>query len=191
MSKRTGILGGTFNPPHLGHLIIANEVLEALQLDEIRFMPNHTPPHKKMTQSVTDDDRVSMQLAAIEGHPKFSIERIELERKGTSYTYDTMKLLREREPGTSFFFIIGGDMIEYLPKWYKIDELCELVQFVGVSRPGYSANTTYPVELIDTPEIHLSSTMLRERAANGGSLRYLLPDRVIEYIKGNRLYDGS
>ncbi|OCA92486.1 nicotinate-nucleotide adenylyltransferase [Pseudobacillus wudalianchiensis] len=189
MKKKVGILGGTFNPPHIGHLIIANEVLKALHLDEIRFMPNYTPPHKKIDHHIRDEDRLHMLQAAIEGHPCFSVEPIEMERKGTSYTFDTMKALKARESETDFYFIIGGDMIEYLPKWYNIDELSRMVKFVGVRRPGYSVETPYPVQLIETPEIHLSSTMLRQRAAGGGTLRYLLPEKVIAYIKENRLYE--
>ncbi|MEK4028738.1 nicotinate-nucleotide adenylyltransferase [Pseudobacillus sp. FSL P4-0506] len=189
MKKQTGILGGTFNPPHLGHLIIANEVLEALHLDEIRFMPNYVPPHKEIDHRISDEDRICMLQAAIDGQPYFSTELIEIKRKGTSYTFDTMKMLKEREPETEFYFIIGGDMIEYLPKWYKIDELSRMITFVGVRRPGYSVETPYPVRLIEAPEIHLSSTMLRQRAAGGGTLRYLLPEQVIDYIKENRLYE--
>ncbi|MFK2824438.1 nicotinate-nucleotide adenylyltransferase [Bacillus sp. B190/17] len=188
MKKRTGILGGTFNPPHFGHLIIANEVLEALDLDEIRFMPNHIPPHKTIAEHIHDDDRIRMLQAAIDGHSRFSLELTEMERKGTSYTFDTMKWLKEKEPETEFYFIIGGDMIEYLPKWHKVDELCRMITFVGVRRPGYSTTTPYPVVLIETPEIHLSSSMLRKRAANGGTLRYLMPEKVMAYIKENRLY---
>ncbi|GLY10032.1 nicotinate-nucleotide adenylyltransferase [Pseudobacillus badius] len=190
MKKKAGILGGTFNPPHLGHLMIANEVLEALQLDEVRFMPNYHPPHKEMDHRVTDEDRIHMLQAAIDGHPRFVLELIEMERKGTSYTFDTMKALQEQEPETEFYFIIGGDMIEYLPKWYKIAELSRMVTFAGVRRPGYSVETPYPVQLVDTPEIYLSSTMLRQRAASGGTLRYLLPEKVIAYIKENRLYEA-
>lgn len=189
MKKRIGILGGTFNPPHIGHLIIANEVLVALHLDEIRFMPNYTPPHKEIDHRIRDEDRLHMLRAAIDGHPYFSMELIEMERKGTSYTFDTIKALKEREPETDFYFIIGGDMVEYLPKWHRIDELSRMITFVGVRRPGYSVQTPYRVQLIETPEIHLSSTALRQRAADGGTLRYLLPERVIAYIKENRLYE--
>ncbi|WP_203361680.1 nicotinate-nucleotide adenylyltransferase [Bacillus sp. REN10] len=189
MRKKVGLLGGTFNPPHVGHLIIANEVLEALELDEVRFMPNKTPPHKQMDERVSEEDRIGMLSVAIDNHPKFQLELIEMERNGKSYTYDTIKLLKEREPKTDFYFIIGGDMIEYLPKWYQIDKLCQLVTFVGVRRPGYSVETSYPVRLIDTPEIHLSSSLLREKAATNGTLRYLLPDQVIAYIKENQLYE--
>ncbi|WP_100402290.1 nicotinate-nucleotide adenylyltransferase [Bacillus sp. FJAT-42315] len=189
MRRKVGLLGGTFNPPHVGHLIIANEVLEALELDEVRFMPNKTPPHKQMDEGVSEEDRVRMLSVAIDHHPKFRLELIEMERNGKSYTYDTIQLLKEREPEIDFYFIIGGDMIEYLPKWYKVDELCQLVTFVGVKRPGYSTETPYPVHLIDTPEIHLSSSLLRQKAATNGTLKYLLPEKVIAYIKENQLYE--
>ncbi|WP_050180953.1 nicotinate-nucleotide adenylyltransferase [Domibacillus robiginosus] len=186
--KKAGILGGTFNPPHVGHLIAANEVLHALDLDEIRFMPNSLPPHKKLAGHVEDEHRLHMTELAIEENPSFQIETIEIERAGVSYTIDTMRELIKREPDTSFYFIIGADMIEYLPKWRDIDELSRLVTFVGVKRPGYSTNSSYPVLLIDTPEIHLSSTILREKAASSQTLHYLMPETVIRYIKENGLY---
>ncbi|EHL73519.1 MULTISPECIES: nicotinate-nucleotide adenylyltransferase [Bacillus] len=189
MKKRVGILGGTFNPPHIGHLIIANEVLCALGLNEVRFMPNYEPPHKQKMDSVSVEDRLAMVSLAIADHPKFTIEEIELLRMGKSYTYDTMVLLKEREPDTEFYFIIGGDMIEYLPKWYRIEELCKLVQFVGVKRPNYSVDTPYPVLIVDVPEIQLSSSLIRKKIAKNETVKYLLPDSVIAYIKENRLYE--
>ncbi|MCM3788496.1 nicotinate-nucleotide adenylyltransferase [Domibacillus indicus] len=186
--KKVGILGGTFNPPHVGHLIAANEALHALDLDEIRFMPNSLPPHKKLAGHVDDEHRLRMTELAIEGNDCFRIETIEIQRAGVSYTIDTMRELIKREPEKSFYFIIGADMIEYLPKWRDIDELSRLVTFVGVKRPGYSTETPYPVLLIDTPEIHLSSTVLREKAASNKTLHYLMPETVIRYIKENGLY---
>jgi nicotinate-nucleotide adenylyltransferase len=188
--KKIGILGGTFDPPHIGHLVVGNEVLDALGLDEIRFMPNHMPPHKKKTTSVTDADRLAMLTFAIEGNDFFSIETIEIERKGTSYTYDTMRLLKEREPGCEFYFIIGADMIEYLPKWHKIDELMQLVKFVGVKRPTYSESTDYPVTMVDIPEMFISSSMIREKIKKGRTVKYLLPEKVITYIEENHLYES-
>ena len=137
---KIGILGGTFDPPHYGHLLIANEVLSELNLDEIWFMPNQEPPHKQKSESVENSDRLRMLELAIMENPAFKIEKLELERFGPSYTVDTMKILNERFPDHQFFFIIGADMIEYLPKWHKIDELIKLVQFVGVERPTYSSS---------------------------------------------------
>ncbi|WP_046178736.1 nicotinate-nucleotide adenylyltransferase [Domibacillus tundrae] len=189
--KKVGILGGTFNPPHVGHLIAANEVLHALHLDEIRFMPNSIPPHKRLAGHIADEHRLRMAELAIEDNELFEIEKIEIERAGVSYTIDTMRELIKQEPDTSFYFIIGADMIEYLPKWREIDELSRLVTFVGVKRPGYSTETRYPVILIETPEIHLSSTALRKKAASNETLHYLLPEPVIRYIKENGLYGAE
>ncbi|MED3561901.1 nicotinate-nucleotide adenylyltransferase [Bacillus xiapuensis] len=186
--KKVGILGGTFDPPHYGHLIIANEVLSALHLDEIWFMPNQEPPHKQKTQSIENHDRIKMLNLAIEDNSAFKIETIELERTGPSYTVETVKLLNLRDPDHQFFFIIGADMIEYLPKWNKIDELIELVEFVGVERPNYSHLTKYPIQYVDVPAVDVSSSMIRERLKKGWSIRYLLPDSVIRYIEEKQLY---
>ena len=186
--KKVGILGGTFDPPHYGHLLIANEVLSALELDEIWFMPNHEPPHKKKPDSVKDEERLRMLELAITGNTNFSVQPIELKRTGPSYTVDTMKILNENYPEYQFFFIIGADMIEYLPKWHDIDILVNLVQFVGVERPSYNHQTDYPVLYIDVPSIDVSSSMIRDRVKRGKSVRYLLPDSVIDYIEEKQLY---
>ena len=187
--KKVGILGGTFDPPHYGHLLIANEVHSALQLDEIWFMPNHEPPHKKKPESVMDEDRLKMLKLAIAGNPDFTIQPIELKREGPSYTVDTMKMLKTEYADHQFFFIIGADMIEYLPKWHKIDELVHLVQFVGVERTSYSHQTDYPVLYVDVPAIDVSSSMIRDRLKSEKTVRYLLPDPVIEYIEEKQLYE--
>jgi nicotinate-nucleotide adenylyltransferase len=188
--KKIGILGGTFNPPHIGHLIVANEVLDALQLDEIRFMPNYAPPHKQKTEEVSDQDRIMMLQYAIEGQNSFSMETIEMEREGPSYTFDTIQLLRQREPDHEFYFIIGADMIEYLPNWHRIDELVQLVTFVGVKRPGYLDQTTYPVLMVDTPQIFLSSTLIRDRIKQGKTIDYLVSPKVKNYMKEKGLYEA-
>ncbi len=189
--RKVGVLGGTFNPPHIGHLIVANEVLHALQLDEIRFMPNAIPPHKKLEGFATNEDRLRMTELAIKDHHSFSLETIEINRSGVSYTIDTMRELLKQEPDTSFYFIIGADMIEYLPNWREVDELSRLITFVGVKRPGYLTSTPYPITLIETPEIQLSSTVLRKKASLGETLQYLLPDSVIQYIKEKGLYGAK
>ncbi|MCM3588857.1 nicotinate-nucleotide adenylyltransferase [Mesobacillus maritimus] len=186
--KKIGILGGTFNPPHVGHLLIANEVHHALGLEEVWFMPNHEPPHKKKEGKVTDKQRLEMLELAISGNPHFSIEPIELKRQGPSYTYETMKILTEQYKDYKFHFIIGGDMIEYLPKWYKIDELHQMIQFVGVNRPRYSSQSDYSILLVKTPAIDLSSSFIRERRIQGGTIRYLVPENVRNYIEENGLY---
>lgn len=186
--KKVGILGGTFDPPHHGHLLIANEVLSALDLDEVWFMPNQEPPHKKKSVSISNRDRLNMLELAIQGNSQFKIQKIELERKGPSYTVDTMEMIKSQYKDDQFFFIIGADMIEYLPKWYKVDELVALVQFVGVERPEYNHDTIYPVLYVDVPAMEVSSSMIRERLKEGKSVRYLIPDSIIHYIEENHLY---
>ncbi|TQR19256.1 nicotinate-nucleotide adenylyltransferase [Psychrobacillus vulpis] len=189
MSKKVGILGGTFNPPHIGHLIIANEVLHALNLDEVRFMPNATPPHKRMDERVSANNRLEMVKRAIKDVPKMAVETIELDRGGTSYTFDTMELLLAREPFSKFFFIIGGDQVEYLPNWYRIDDLVKKVQIVGVPRPNTSIETAYPIIKLDIPQIDLSSTLVRNRLENGKTTRYLIPELVRDFIQKEKLYE--
>ena len=126
--KRVGILGGTFNPPHIGHLIVANEVKNALDLDEVRLMPTAVPPHKQVPGDATASQRLQMVELAVADSNGLTAFPFEVERGGVSYTFDTMKQLTEMEPDTSFDFIIGGDMIDMLPEWHRIDELVQLVR---------------------------------------------------------------
>ncbi|RSD24137.1 nicotinate-nucleotide adenylyltransferase [Mesobacillus subterraneus] len=186
--KKIGILGGTFNPPHTGHLVIANEVLHARGLDEVWFMPNQVPPHKSVAEPISNTARLAMIELAIEGNPAFRIEKVELERSGPSYTYETMKLLKDMYKEHDFHFIIGGDMVEYLPKWQNIDRLLKMVKFIGVSRPSYKDETPYDILYTETPQMDISSSMIRERVKAGRSIRYLLPDPVREYIEEHGLY---
>ena len=186
--KKVGILGGTFNPPHIGHCIIANEVLHALQLDEVRLMPNAIAPHKEVKQRATDAQRLEMVRLAIQDVEGLQIEPFELARGGISYTYETMLQLIEREPNTEFYFIIGGDSIDFLHTWYRIEELVKLVQFVGVHRPGFQSKSKFRVQMVDIPEIYLSSSLVRERIQHGKTIQYLVPNAVAEYIRKERIY---
>lgn len=188
MSKKIGILGGTFDPPHFGHLLIASEVKQALQLTEIWFMPNKIPPHKQDEHFLDSHHRLNMIKLAIHDQPHFKIEQIELEREGPSFTYDTLHLLREQYPSYSFHFIIGADMIEYLPKWHKVEDVMELATFIGVKRPGYKTTTKYPVIEVEVPQFDVSSTMLRKRLKEKENTAYLLPEDVKRYIEENHLY---
>lgn len=188
--KRTGILGGTFDPPHIGHLIIAEEVRHKLNLDEIWFIPSHTPPHKDDAKA-SPEDRVRMVELATCSNPFFKVSTIEMERTEHSYTYDTITLLKERHPSLDVYFIIGADMVEYLPNWHKVEELLELVHFVGVKRSGYTITSNYPVIEVDVPMMEISSTVLRQRLERGETATYLLPDKVLGYIKEKRLYEKS
>lgn len=186
--KQVGILGGTFSPPHIGHLIMADQVYHQLGLDCVYFMPDFVPPHVDKKEAIGSEHRVEMVKQAIQHQPHFELELCEIERGGKSYTVNTMKELIAQHPDTDYYFIIGGDMVNYLPKWYKIDELIQLVQFVGVGRPHYTKESSYPVLWVDSPEIDVSSTLLRERIAADCTVRYLIPDEVLAYIQEKGLY---
>lgn len=185
--KRVGILGGTFNPPHFGHLIMANEAFHSLGLDEVRFMPNAIAPHKEVHGANTAQ-RLKMTELAIEGFPQFRIEDFEITSGGVSYTFNTILKLMEMEPDTEFYFIVGGDTVEDLNSWHRIHELASMVQFVGIGRPGFDSTTDFPVMMIDSPEMHLSSTMLRERVAAKRPLTFFVPEKVEAYIRKEGLY---
>ena len=186
--KQVGILGGTFNPVHLAHLITADQVGTALGLEKVLLMPANQPPHVDEKKTIAAEHRLRMLELAVADNPLLGIEPIELARPGKSYTYDTMKLLTEINPDTDYFFIIGGDMVEYLPKWYRIDELMQLVTFVGVRRPNYPTETEYPLIWIDVPLMEVSSTKLRQKIAQGCSVNYLVPENVVNYIQEKGLY---
>lgn len=186
--RRIGILGGTFNPPHLGHLVIADQVATQLGLDKVLFMPDAEPPHVDRKIAIPAADRVAMVKAAIKDNPRFSLELTEVERGGKSYSYDTMLQLTRAHPENQYYFIIGGDMVAYLPKWYRINDLLKLVQFVGVCRQGFTHESPYPVLWVDVPQIGISSTMVRDQVRRGQSVRYLVPTMVDLYIKEHLLY---
>ena len=186
--KRVGLLGGTFNPPHMGHLMMANEVFHALELDEVRFMPNAIPPHKKARHDASVEERIEMVERSIASYPYFCTELYEVHKGGVSYSYETLAALCAREPNVKFYFIIGGDMIDSLHTWYRIEELVKLVQFVGVRRPGTEAKTDFPVTMVEVPQIDLSSTLIRERLATGGTVTFLLPETVESFIREEGLY---
>lgn len=189
--KQVGILGGTFNPVHLAHLVMADQAGKNLGLDEVYLIPSYQPPHVDEKKTIDASHRLKMLELAIADNPFLKIETIELTRKGKSYTYDTMKALTQNNPETDYYFIIGGDMVEYLPKWYKIDELVTMVNFVGIQRTGYTTETPYPVIWVDVPEIDISSTKIRQKIQQGCSVRYLVPDKVIDYIQKEGLYQDE
>jgi len=195
--KKIGILGGTFDPIHIGHLVAADQALSFASLDEIWFMPAPNPPHKMALEITTINHRLEMVKKAVEMDPKYKLCTIELDRFGLSYTLDTMKELKMKYPDYQFFFIIGGDMIKYLPKWYGIEELITIVNFIGLDRPGYEYQATSSkendiidqVKLIPMPQLDISSTQIRERVKAGRTIRYLVPNNVERYIRENKLYE--
>lgn len=186
--KKVGLLGGTFDPPHIGHFQIAEDAYQAMALDEVWFIPSQIPPHKADAK-VGADIRVAMLKSVINDIPYFKINNLELKRKGKSYTIDTIKELKSTYPDISFYFIIGADMVEYLPKWYKIDELMQLIPFIGVQRPQFSLSSSYPVTFIDSVAIDLSSSAIRERLSHKQSIQFLVPHQVYQMIKEQNLYE--
>ncbi len=190
--EKVGILGGTFNPPHIGHLIIAEQVRDQLDLDKIVFLPTAEPPHSSIDKkTISSDIRVELLELAIQTNSNFEMELYEVEKGGKNYTYNTMKALVDLYPAVDFYFIIGADMIEDLPTWYEIDKLVELVQFVGVNRPGYEAETDYPLIMVDVPLVDISSSAIRKKVAQGCTIQYLVPEDVQNYIEREGLYQDD
>ncbi|CAM3105362.1 nicotinate-nucleotide adenylyltransferase [Sporolactobacillus spathodeae] len=189
--KKIGLMGGTFDPPHLAHLIIAEEALETCGLDAVWFIPSYQPPHVqgKFAHS-SAADRVEMVRRAIRCNDRFKLEQTEIERKGPSYTVDTLRALRRTYPECSFYFIIGADMINDLPTWHGVAELCKLTSFIGFSRPGYVARPPAfaDVSYIEMPTLDISSSALRKRLSEGRTCKYFLTDTVLDYIKERQLY---
>lgn len=168
--------------------MVADQVRQQLGLDEVLLMPEFKPPHVDTKETISEKHRLNMLNLATQGYDGLTIETIEIERKGISYTFDTMTLLKEKNPDVDYYFIIGADMVDYLPKWHRIDELVEMVQFVGVQRPKYKTGTSYPVIWVDVPLMDISSSMIREFIKKGRQPNYLLPKNVLDYINEEGLY---
>lgn len=187
---RIGILGGTFDPPHYGHLMIAEEVLYACSLDAVWFMPSPSPPHKTGEMITGSEHRIEMVRRAIADNNCFDLSLIEFDRNGLSFTYDTMEKLVKQRPDDTFFFLIGADMVEYLPHWHRVDELVRMLTFIGVGRPGFSLDSEYGafIREVEVPQFQVSSSFLRERFKENGNTRYFLPEKVRQYIEEKGLY---
>ena len=186
--KQVGLLGGNFNPIHHAHLMIAEQVGQKMGFDEVHLLPSYLPPHVDEKKTIDSKHRLAMVKLAIEDNSFLSVDMRELARKGKSYTIDTMLELTAENSDTEYYFIIGGDEVAYLPKWHRIDELVRIVNFVGVKRAGYAPESPYPIIWVDVPEIQLSSSYIRKQVKQGCSIRYLVPDRVREYITEEGLY---
>lgn len=186
--RQIGLFGGTFNPVHLGHLIMAQAAGTQLGLEKVLFMPDNLPPHVDHKDAIPAPKRVEMLQAAIHDNPLFDLELIEVQRGGVSYTIDTMRALTKAHPDTDYFFIIGADMVNYLPKWRDIDALVKLVHFVGVKRRGFAPTSAYPITWVDAPLVDISSSEIRNKIKLGQSIRYLVPECVRSYIEKEGLY---
>jgi nicotinate-nucleotide adenylyltransferase len=192
--KKVGIMGGTFDPIHIGHLIAAEQARDACGLDEVWFIPTHSPPHKHAPTGASPDHRLAMVRLAIADYPPFRLSDLEIRRGGVSYTIDTVERLTADRPDTQFAYIIGADMVEYLPRWHRIEEIAAKITFIGLARPGYTLDGELPewlrrrVTTVEIPLIDISSTAIRARIRAGRSVRFLIPPPVQAYIEENGLY---
>ena len=194
--KKIGIMGGTFDPIHNGHLIAAEEVLQALDLDEVIFMPAGASPLKNAAKTASARHRHIMCVLATYDNPKFSVSTLEIDRAGITYTVDTLAELKDQRPHDALFFIVGADVIKTFSKWKNFDEILRMCKIVAVTRGGVEesnfANNYYDnIIYLKIPDVDISSSNIRTRLAQGKSPRYLLPQSVLDYICKEGLYGGQ
>jgi nicotinate-nucleotide adenylyltransferase len=199
---RIGVLGGTFNPPHLGHLVCAQEAYLQLELSRVTLIPARIPPHKPVDEEPGVRHRLEMCRLAIAGHPeRFDVSDVETGRDGPSYTVDTLEGLHAEQPESELFLIVGADVAIGFPTWREPERVLSLATLAVAQRPGTSRPAVEAAlrqvtggeraTFFPMPEIGISSTMLRERARAAQPTTYLMPDSVRSYIDGHRLYRGS
>jgi nicotinate-nucleotide adenylyltransferase len=200
MSQRLGILGGTFDPPHVGHLILGEYAADALQLDRLLFVPAADPPHKRDEIHTPIEHRLALLAAAIADNPRFALSRVDVDRPGPHFSADMIHLLRDQYPGAELFFIMGADSLVSFPTWERSLEIMRVCTLAVMRRPGISFSsdmheTVLPglaerITIIDAPLIDISSTHVAERLARGLSIRYLVTDPVRAYIEEHHLFSG-
>ena len=198
--KKTGILGGTFNPVHVGHLILAQNAMEMCGLDKVMFIPSGCSYLKDPKEIVETRHRVAMTELAIKDNERFEISVIEAERPGNSYTYETLAMLTEAEPDTRFYYIVGADTLLYMENWKKPEEIFKRCSIVCAKRDGHTGEVLEEkagylrdrfdadIIIMDVQATNGSSSMIRELLGEGKSCRYYLADPVLGYIKDNGLY---
>ena len=194
--QRLGVMGGTFDPIHHGHLVAASEVQAKFGLDEVVFVPTGQPWQKADRRVSQAEDRYLMTTIATASNPRFSVSRVDIERPGDTYTVDTLKDLRRyRGPDVDLFFITGADALSQILTWRGVEELFDLAHFIGVSRPGtplgehdVSHLPEDKVTLLEVPALAISSTAIRERVPAGLPIWYLVPDGIVQYIAKRGLY---
>lgn len=189
-APRIGVMGGTFDPIHHGHLVAASEVAHSFDLDEVIFVPTGSPWQKHEVSP--GEDRYLMTVIATASNPQFTVSRVDIDRGGPTYTKDTLKDLAVQRPGARLFFITGADAIAQILSWRDHDELWGLAHFVAVSRPGHVLSTaglpTEDVSQLEIPALAISSTDCRDRVNRGDPVWYLVPDGVVQYIAKHHLY---
>lgn len=192
---RIGIMGGTFDPIHNGHLVAASEVADRFDLDRVVFVPTGEPWQKADRRVSPAEDRYLMTVIATAANPRFTVSRVDIDRSGPTYTIDTLKDLGEQFQGAELYFITGADAMASIMSWHDWEKMFDLAHFVGVTRPGYELSEKMlpdghgdRVQLIDVPAMAISSTDIRRRAAAGRPVWYLVPDGVVQYIAKNNVY---
>lgn len=200
---KVGIMGGTFDPIHNGHLILAEAVNDTLKLDEVLFIPSARPPHKSRGDIISPEHRLAMTILATCSHPKFRVSTIEIMRTGPSYAVDTIDALkREYAQGTEFYFILGADAALELSTWHNAQELIEKCNFIVATREGteidikaveaqFGKSAKGHIHRVETPKIEISSTDIRDKIKQGRSIRYLVPNTVEAYIRKEHLYNDN
>jgi len=188
-----GLFGGSFNPPHVAHLIVAEVVRDQFDLTEVWWIPNATPPHKPNDELVAVKHRLEMTRRIVESNPHFRICDLEVQREGVSYTVETLRVLQEQHPDTDFALIIGSDSLDHFAEWHRPDEIAERVPLIVYKRPGAIEAVADPrfanhVRYVAAPVMEVSGTEVRARRRAGRSIRYLVPEVVRTYIETYELY---
>lgn len=188
--RRIGVMGGTFDPIHNGHLVAASEVASALSLEEVLFVPTGKPWQKQEVSSA--EDRYLMTVVATASNPQFKVSRVDIDRPGITYTVDTLTELKEQFPDAELFFISGADAIAQIIAWKDVDAVWDLAHFVAVSRPGHKLKLpeapSGAISELEVPALSISSTDVRKRVGEGKPIWYLVPDGVVQYISKHHLY---
>jgi nicotinate-nucleotide adenylyltransferase len=192
MARRVGIMGGTFDPIHHGHLVAASEVATLFDLDEVIFVPTGEPWQKSERRVSPAEHRYLMTVIATASNPRFWVSRVDIDRAGPTYTIDTIRDIAEQRPGAELFFITGADALAQILSWKQAEDALKVAYFVGVTRPGYELSVDHlpnaSVTLVDVPAMAISSSDCRARVAGGRPVWYLVPDGVVQYINKHRLY---
>jgi nicotinate-nucleotide adenylyltransferase len=191
VTRRVGLFGGTFDPPHLGHLLIAEWALEELELDRVVFMPAGSPPHKRRHELSAADARIAMTRLATSRNPRFRVSTLETRRRGLSFTVDTLRELKRSTRGADLVLILGADSLDDFRNWHAPREIMRLATLAVAARPAaHRVRRRRGVVALQNPPLALSSSAIRARVRAGRSVRYLVPDAVARYIARHRLYAG-
>lgn len=198
--KKVGIMGGTFNPIHNAHLILAEQAYYQFELEKVLFMPTKNPPHKRKQELASDEHRKNMIQEAIRDNPNFELSTLEMEREGITYTAETLRILHQLHTDTEYYFIMGGDSLMQITTWKEPEAIFSMAHIVAATRNGYrteeidsmceSLKEDYHADILrlEVPTLEISSKFIRERCENNEPIRYYVPDTVFSYIREHKLY---